>query len=155
MCFHSEKNTPPKEFNILMKASGQTDTNLGHNIICKFTIVFKLFYTYWQHLRVLEEGFSYSVAQKIMFFLLLCSLNSCNTTSTVLHIYLLLQETQVAKMKYVTKTFGLCELSTVLHQKSSSPLLEFCVCSYSQTTERKPPESQTFPHMQICFFPKC
>lgn len=46
-------------------------------------------------------------------------------------------------------------MTTVLHQKSSSPLLEFCVCSHSQTTESNPVELQTFPHMLMGAFPKC
>lgn len=47
-----KKPTTLKEFNVFMKDSGQTDQKLGNKIICKFTIVFKLFYAYWQHFIV-------------------------------------------------------------------------------------------------------
>lgn len=49
----------------------------------------------------------------------------------------------------------LANVTVVLHQKSSSPLLEFFVCSHSQTTESNPVELQTFPHMLMWAFPKC
>lgn len=151
MHFSSQKNTPLKQFNILMKDSGQTsktgkqyDLQIHNNfqtILCllaAFSCIRGRFQLY--------HGPQNNVLCVVLFIEFLHH----NVHSSP-HI----PASSVAKIIYVTKSFGQWELSTVLHQNSSSSLPEFCLCFHAQTIERKSPESQTFLHMQAWVFPKC
>lgn len=101
------------------------------------------------------------MAHKVTIFLSwLCSLNSYNIQSIVPCIYLLLQETQLAKIKGVNKSFVKnfgCVLCTMLHQQSSGPLLEFCVCSHSSSyreikNQQNCKHYNTHTHFSKCYF---